>query len=96
MTTEKTIALTVRTLLTEECLCFSTHRLSLSLLPAKKQSSSDFMAAVTIRHDFGAQEEDVHLSLFLPFPLLFAMQYLGPDAMILVFFKYLVLSCILS
>ena len=44
----------------------------------------------------GAQEEDVHLSLFLPFPLLFAMQYLGPDAMILVFFKYLVLSCILS
>ena len=43
------------------------------------------MAAVTIRHDFGAQEEDIHLSLFLSFPLLFAMQYLGPDAMILVF-----------
>ena len=36
--------------------------------PAKKQSSSDFMAAVTFRSDFGAQEEEIchyfHLSPF--------------------------------
>ena len=41
--------------------------------PAKKQSSSDFMAAVTIRSDFGAQEKE-DLSLLPPFPLLFIMQ----------------------
>ena len=36
--------------------------------PDKKQSSSDFMAAVTVRSDFGAQEEEIchylHISPF--------------------------------
>ena len=42
------------------CYCF----------PAKKQLSSDFMAEVTIRSDFGAQEEEIchYLHLF-PFYL---------------------------
>ena len=36
--------------------------------PTKMQSSSDFMAAVTIHSEFGAQEEDI-LSLLPPCPL---------------------------
>ena len=39
--------------------------------PAKKQLSSDFMAAVTVCSDFGAQEEEIS---YYYFPLLFAMQ----------------------
>ena len=51
--------------------------------PAKKQSSSDFMAAVTICSDFRAQEEEIcHYFHLLPFYLHAVM---GPDAMILVF-----------
>ena len=38
--------------------------------PVKKQSFSDFMAAVTIRNDFRVQEEEI----LSPFPLLFAMK----------------------
>ena len=53
--------------------------------PAKKQSSSDFMAAVIICSDFGAQEEDfVTASTFSPTVCDAAM---GPDVMILVFFS---------
>ena len=48
-----------------------------------KQLSSDFMAAVTICSDFGAQEEEVchyfHLSPFI------CHEVMGVDAMILVF-----------
>ena len=36
--------------------------------PAKKQSSSDFMAAVTVCSDFGAQEEEIcHYFHLFPF-----------------------------
>ena len=52
--------------------------------PAKKQSSSDFMAAVTVLCDFGVKEEEIFFLFFYyyfffllllpPFPLLFAMQ----------------------
>ena len=52
--------------------CFSTHCLVCHHSPARKQSSSDFMVAVTIRSDFGAQEQK--MSLLLHFSLLFAMQ----------------------
>ena len=41
--------------------------------PAKKQSFSDFMAAVTVLCDFGVEKRG-NLSLFPPFPFLFAMQ----------------------
>ena len=51
--------------------------------PAKKQMSSDFMAAVTIHGDFRAQEEKIcHYFHLFPFYL---REVMGPDAMILVF-----------
>ena len=74
-----------RPLLAEYCLCFSTHGLGLSCSPAKKQMSSDFMAAVTIQSDFGAQEiKSVIASTFTPsfYP---CHEVMGPDAMIIVF-----------
>ena len=45
---------------------------------------SIFMAAVTIRSDFGAHEEK-NLSLFPLFPHLLCHKVMGLDAMILVF-----------
>ena len=52
--------------------------------PAKKQPSSDFKAAVNIRGDFGAQEEEIAMtSTFSPS---ICHTLMGPDAMILVFF----------
>ena len=41
--------------------------------PAKKQLSSDFIAAVTMHRDFRAQEEEVCYCLHF-FPLLFVMK----------------------
>ena len=52
--------------------------------PAKKQLSSDFMAAVTILSDFGAEEEEICHSFHL-FPSI-CHAVMGTDAMILVFF----------
>ena len=58
MTTGKTTALTIWTFV----VCHS--------LPAKKQSSSDFMAAVPIHSDFRAQEEEIcHCFHLFPFYL---------------------------
>ena len=42
-----------------QCLCFLIHCLGLSELFSKEQSSFDFMAAVTICSDFGAEENKV-------------------------------------
>ena len=54
--------------------------------PAKKQSSSDFMAAVTIYSDLRAQEEEIcHYFHIFPFYLPWSN---GQDAMILVFFFF--------
>ena len=52
--------------------------------PAKKQSSSDFMAGLTIRSDFGAQEEEI-CHYFHLFPSV-CHAVMGLDTMILVFF----------
>ena len=49
---------------------------------AKKQSSSDFMAAVTICTDFGTRQRKSVTTLFSPFICHAVME---PDAMILVF-----------
>ena len=46
---------------------------------SKEQASFNFMAAVTICSDFGAQENSLSL-----FPL-FAHEVMGPDAMIFIF-----------
>ena len=51
--------------------------------PAKKQSSSDFMAAVTICSDFRAQEEEICHYIHL-FPSS-CHEVMGPDVMILDF-----------
>ena len=54
--------------------------------PAKKQSSSDFMAAVTIRSDFGAQEEEIcHYFTFTPF---ICHAVMGLDAMLLLLLSH--------
>ena len=71
MTTGKTIALTLWTFV----VCHS--------FPAKKKSSSDFMAAVTIHSDFRAQEEEIcHCFHLFPFYLSWSN-----GAMILVYFN---------
>ena len=67
MTTGKTTALTVRTFGSRVCLCFSTYCLVWRSFPAKKQTASDFMAAVTVHSDFLAQEEEIwHYFHFFP------------------------------
>ena len=49
--------------------------------PAKKQQSSDFMAAVTICSDFGAQEEKSVTTSIFSLPIWHTV--MEPDAMIL-------------
>ena len=72
MTTGKTIAFTIWTLVAKWCLCFSIHCLGLSQLFFQGASIFYFVAAVTIHSDFGAQENS--LSLFPILPLLFSMR----------------------
>ena len=72
MTTRKTIALTGRTFVGKVMsLLFNT--LGLSQLSSKEQESFNFIAAVTIHSDFGAQENK-SLSLLPLFPHLFAVK----------------------
>ena len=71
MTTGKTIALIIWAFVGRVMSAFQ-HTIEVChSFPAKKQTSSDFMAAVTIRSDFTAEEEELchyyHLSpLYLP------------------------------
>ena len=65
----------------ESCLCFSTQSLVCHSFPAKQQSSSDFMAAVTTCSDFRAQEEETYHCFYL-FPSI-CHKVMGLDAMIL-------------
>ena len=70
MTTGKTVALTIWTLATKWCLCFLICCLDLSYFPSKQKASFNFMAAVTIHSDFGAQENKIcHCFHFFPFYL---------------------------
>ena len=79
----KTIALTIWTFVGRVMsVLFSTV---CHYFPAKKQSSSDFMAAVTIHSDFEAQEEEITQCFYL-FPFYFHA-VMRADTMILgVFF----------
>ena len=80
MTTEKTIALTVWTFVSKVMsLLFN----MLSSFSSKEQASFNFMAAVTICSDFGAQENKV-CHCFHCFPI-YLHEVMGPDAMILAF-----------
>ena len=61
MTTEKTIALTIWTFVSKVMsLVFNTlSRFVIHSFPSKEQASFNFMTAVTIYSDFGAQENEV-------------------------------------
>ena len=82
-TTGKTIALTIRTFVSRlTSLLFNTLS-RFDIAPAKKQSSFDFMAAVTIHSNLRAQENEIcHCFHFYPIYLPWSN---GPDAMTLVF-----------
>ena len=67
MTTGKTTALTIWTLVAKWCLCFLIRCLGLSEVFFQR-ASFNFMAAVTICSDFGAQENKV-CHCFLCFPI---------------------------
>ena len=73
MTTEKTIALT-RWAFVGKVMSLIFNMLSRLVIAffSKQQASFNFVAAVAICSDFGAQENS--LSLFLLFPHLFAMK----------------------
>ena len=62
-----------RPLLVMSCLCFLISVLVGHSFTSKEQASFNFMAAVTLCSDFGAQENKV--SLFPLFPHLFAMKW---------------------
>ena len=59
MTMGKTIHLTMWTLSAKCCLCFLIHCLGVSQFSSKEQASFNFMAAITICSNFGAQENKV-------------------------------------
>ena len=67
MTTGKTIALTIQTFV-GKVMCLLFNMLSSS---SKEQVSFNFMAAVTVHSDFGAQEKVCHCFYFCPiyFPI---------------------------
>ena len=72
MTTGKTIALTRQTFVGKVMsLLFNRLSRSVTAFSSKEQASFNFMAAITVCSDFGAQENS--LSLFPLFPHLFAM-----------------------
>ena len=81
VTIGKTIALTIRTFVCRGMSLLSTHYVCCHF-PANEQSSSDFMAALTICSDFRAQEEEIcHYFHLFPF---YWHAVMGVDAMILI------------
>ena len=70
MATGKTIALTIWTMVSSKVLSLLFHMLSrflIAFLPRSKQTSFNFMVAVAIHSDFGAQDNKVcHCLHFLP------------------------------
>ena len=67
MTTGKTMALTIRTFVSREMSLLFNTLSKCVIFPGKKQTSSDFVAAVTIHSDFRLPKEE--MSLLPPFPL---------------------------
>ena len=79
MTTRKTIALTIQTFVGSDVSAFWYAVWVCHSFPSKEKESFHFMAAVTVRSDFGARENS--LSILSPFT---CDEVMGPDAMILV------------
>ena len=68
MTTGKTIALTIQTFVSEVMFLLFNMLLGLSYFFSKEQASFNFMAAVTVPSDFGAQENKIcHCFHLFPF-----------------------------
>ena len=84
-TTGKAIALTIWTFVSK-LMSLLLNMLSRFVMAffSKEQTSFNFMGAVTIRSDFGAQENKI-CHCFLPPPPSVCHEVMGPDAMILVF-----------
>ena len=84
MTTGKTIALTIQTFVSQGMSLFFNmlSRFVIAFLPRRK--SLNFIAAVTIHSDFGAQENKV-CHCFHFFPPSMCYEVMGLDAIILVF-----------
>ena len=85
MTTGKMIVLTIQTYVSKlmSLLFNMLPRLVIAFLPRNKQASFNFMAAVTICSDLGAQEIK-SVTVFIVSPSIFH-EVIRPDAMILVF-----------
>jgi len=67
-----------------KCLCFLICCLSCHSFPSKEQASFNFVAAVTVRSDFGVKEKKI-CHCFSTFCLFICHEMMGPDTMILVF-----------
>ena len=68
MTTGKTMALTIRIFVSNVCFLFLIHGLVCQSFSSKEQVSFNFVAAVTVYRDFGAQENKIcHGFHFFPF-----------------------------
>ena len=84
MTTGKTLALTRQTFVSKVMsLIFNTLSRFVIAFSSKEQASLNFMAAVTVCSDFGAQENKVS-HCFHCFPI-YLQEVMRLDAMILVF-----------
>ena len=83
MTTGKTIALTIRTVINKVTSLFFNMLSRCHSFPFKEQVSFNFMAAVPVRSNFGAQERKICHCFH--FPPSVCHEVMGPDAMILVF-----------
>ena len=83
MTTGKTVALTIWTFVSKVISLVFYVILIGHNIPSKEQTFFNFMAAVTVHSDFGAQENKIchcfHFSLFI------CHEEMGPDAVILIF-----------
>ena len=83
MTTGKTIALTIRNFVGQVMSLLFNMLSKFVSFPSKQQTTFNFIAAVTICSDFGAQENKIcTASTFSPS---IWHEMIGPDAMILVF-----------
>ena len=82
-TTGKTIALTIQTFVNKVMSLLFNTLSRFHNFPSKEQASFNFMAAVTVHGDFGAQENKVcHCFYFSPS---ICLEMMGPDAMVFVF-----------
>ena len=84
MPTGKSIALIVWTFVSKVMSLILCDVLVCHSFPSKEQASSNFMVAVTVCNDFGAQENKV-CHCFHVFSPTVCHEVMGPDSMIFIF-----------